>query len=496
MLKGTMKKGLLVHGFFKIGGGYMRIVVFGTGRFFANRKNELYKINDNIVAFIDNKISNCESFEGYNVFNPEECKRLKFDKVILMSLEYNEMRKQLINIGIDETKIYSWEQYKCERLRGQIHLYIENLGGSKKNVLVVSTNLNYDGGSLAALYAVRALMECNYTVWLAVPKVDERLLAEVRCMGVNIAICPGLPYISEKELHWIKKFNYVIVNVFQMIECAYKIREVIPVVWWIHEPLYDSNVYEETFKKFPKYRKKNLSKIHTVAVSEKPRENFNLYFPDMINKLMPYGIPDEYEMSNVIDSSHRDMVFCIIGSINKRKAQMIFVEAAIKIIQLGYKNVSFWLIGNYESDLYCTNIKNEIKFYDEIKLCGLMTRQDLNNVFYHIDILVCCSIEDPLPIVVTEGMMHGKVCIVSDAVGQASMINNAENGFVTKTGDVDELSRTMEWVILHRNELDDIKKKSRELYEKYFTMEKFGERLERELLEAEKLFYARKGDGK
>lgn len=474
----------------------MRIVIFGIGRFYQNRKEELYRLNDDVVAFIDNKFTGCEKFEDKKAYNPSACQYLYFDKIVLMSAKFDEMSKQLQSLGIDESRIYTWEQYRCYKLRGKINLYINSVEYSGvKKVLIISTDLHYNGGTLAAIYAVKALRSLRYNVWLAVPTADQMLLSEVQEMGINIAVVSGMPYIKDEELFWIKEFDVVIVNVFQMIECAYLINRICPVVWWIHEPIYDYDHYEETLKKFPGYRDMtNLSEIYTLAVSEVPKNNFNSYFPDVIKGIMPYGIPDEYEGER-LDKCKGGIVFSVIGGISRRKAQKIFVDAAMEICKK-YKEAEFWIIGGIGDDSYSETIKNCVKDYDKIKLRGLMTRNEIRKAFRDIDVVVCTSVEDPLPIVVTEGMMYGKVCIVSDAVGQASMIKNGENGFVTKVGDVEELSRTMEWVILHRDELDDIKKKNRELYEKYFTMEKFGERLERELLEAEKLFYAREGDGK
>ena len=472
----------------------MRIIIFGIGKFYQNRKKELHRLNDNIVAFIDNKFTGCGNFEDKKAYNPEYCQYLDYDKVILMSAKHDEMSRQLESMGVEKNQIFTWEEYRCYKLRGEINLYINSVECSKaKKVLIVSTDLNYNGGSLAAIYAVKALKELRYDVWLAVPAADKALLSETRKMGINIAVVSGMPYIADEELFWIRNFDVVIVNVFQMVECAYLINHIRPVMWWIHEPVYDYDHYKETLKKFPKYRTmNNLSEIYTVAVSEVPKNNFNSYFQNVIKEIMPYGIPDEYERG-MIEKCEGNVVFSIIGGISKRKAQKIFVEAAVEICKK-YKEAEFWLIGGLGNNSYSEEIKNYVKPYDKIKLCGLMTRKDIRKAFRDIDAVVCTSIEDPLPIVVTEGMMYGKVCIVSDAVGQASMIENGENGFVTKVEDVDELYRTMEWVILHRDELGSIKKKSRELYEKYFTMEKFGERLESGLLQAEKLFYEREGN--
>ena len=92
--------------------------------------------------------------------------------------------------------------------------------------------------------------------------------------------------------------------------------------------------------------------------------------------------------------------------------------------------------------------------------------------------------------------MHRKICIASDATGQAQdIIRDGENGFICKAGDAASLTEKMSYVIEHFDELNPMREKARETYEKYFSMEAFGERLERELLLTEKEYWEREKKG-
>ena len=136
------------------------------------------------------------------------------------------------------------------------------------------------------------------------------------------------------------------------------------------------------------------------------------------------------------------------------------------------------MIGGIGEDEYCNMIRKIAKESDQVKIKGKLTREEIDRAYQQIDVVVCPSREDPLPIVMTEGMMYGKVCIASDATGTADFIEDGDNGLLCTAGDVESLASKMQWVIDHPERLVDMRKNARKTYEKYFTMEKFAQRLD------------------
>ena len=100
-----------------------------------------------------------------------------------------------------------------------------------------------------------------------------------------------------------------------------------------------------------------------------------------------------------------------------------------------------------------------------------------SNIYSKIDIVVCPSREDPLPIVMTEAMMYRKPCIASDSTGTADYIKDGINGFVCKTEDSEDLCEKMRYFIHHQEKIEIMGKEARKVYEEYFTMDKFADRL-------------------
>lgn len=74
--------------------------------------------------------------------------------------------------------------------------------------------------------------------------------------------------------------------------------------------------------------------------------------------------------------------------------------------------------------------------------------------------------------------MYGKVCISSDANGTVDYINDRKNGFICKSGSPVDLAEKMSWIINNKGDLREIGNQARETYEKHFTLERFGDKLE------------------
>ena len=114
-----------------------------------------------------------------------------------------------------------------------------------------------------------------------------------------------------------------------------------------------------------------------------------------------------------------------------------------------------------------------------VQYIGEMKQSELNDFYRKIDVLVCPSRDDPMPIVVTQAMQNEIPCIVSDQVGQAEYIQSGKNGYIFKSEDVIELARIMEDIIVNPAQLNQIGKEGKKIYEENFS----EKRMQRQLLD-------------
>ncbi len=468
----------------------MKVLIFGTGKYYNNRRKVFYEINanDSIIGFIDNRADEIKEYDGMQVYDPEIISTIEFDAVILMSSAYREMRDQLLGLNVPKDKIYYWEEYLSLKSHGKLWVRTKNIIiNGKKKILLLTADLGYHGGSMALVYAAKCLMMRGYAVTVAAPSADESFINEILDDGINVIIALSIPYIGNSDLFWISQFDIVIVNVFPMIQCACEINKIKPVLWWIHEASARySSVYEDVRYRFPSYDNEQLMRrIEICAVSEIAKRNFERYYPKTIRKILSYGIPDEVSRGDQNRGRYHGFVFAIIGAVIQLKAQDIFLQAIQLLSKQSRMNVEFWIIGNYGNDTYGLSVQKLAESLPEVKMLGLLTRKRMRHIFPQIDVVVCPSLEDSMPIVVTEGMMYGKACIVSDEVGQAQFIIDGENGFVCKAGDAKSLASKMKQILEDKDRLEQIGRNGRQIYEEIFAMEAFGERLENALAETE-----------
>ena len=107
----------------------MKVVIFGTGLYYKNRKQSL-EDKVEITAFLDNDLNKTgKVLDGAEIMLPLKIKTLQYDKILLMSKETNhaEMIQQLTNLGVGKDEIISYAELKS--------LLFEYCNSEKENVI-------------------------------------------------------------------------------------------------------------------------------------------------------------------------------------------------------------------------------------------------------------------------------------------------------------------------------------------------------------------------
>lgn len=463
----------------------MKAIIFGLGNYYRIQKPKLESLSDiELVALADNNAALWgANIDGSPVIPPSEILSKTFDKLIIVSLYVSEIYNQLISLGVDKDKLISWPHFWSEQMKGRIEIFESETQHEDKgkNVLIISNDLNYDGASLAAVYAAKALNKhCNAV--LAVPLGNEKLIKETVNNGTTVAVCAALPWLGEKEQSWMEQFDAVIVNTYPMIESALEVRYNKPVLWWLHENADNFPIVE---LQYPEGMEgKEFKNINICAVSERAWHNFSNKHPGWSGKILPLGIPDKLIKSGKKDK--RKVIFAIIGVICPRKGQDYFLDAVGKLQADG--KAEFWIIGRTDDSEYYRKISEKAALTDSVRLLGEMTRAQLDNIYPEIDVIVCASKEETLSIAVIEGMMWRKICISTSSTGIAGYIDEGKNGFIVDYGDADALADRMGQIINDMGNLERMKDAARETYEGFFSMKAFGRRLDEMVCQTQKVW--------
>lgn len=455
----------------------MRILVFGTGVFWKSRQESVLN-NSDIICFLDNNPDKIGKYiHGILIDSPNNITKYEneYDYVLLMSQYTHEMKMQLVDLGITQEVIWTWKDYVCNEIKDAITYYV-NENVSETDTIIITTAMNYNGGTIAAVYAAKALTQKGQTVIMCTQRCDIKYLDEIRNDRVNVLVAPILEFdINFEIMGLVQKSKNVIINVFQMLPIVSRLNGIKPILWWVHEP---EELYGPVLGKYVEDANPiNFEKINIKAVSRVAMANFNSHFPNRIDGIMTYGIPDEAtDIDTTLMEKNSKITFAVIGGIIELKAQDVFVKAVSLLKEMERIQANFLVIGN-DGGKFGQQVHKMAQGIDEIKFMGNLSRKQMREIYPSIDVVVCPSLEETMSIVMTEAMMHGKACIGSDKAGMTDYIIDGENGLVCKAGNAENLTEKIRYFINNPQEVIRMGKAARKIYEDYFTMDKFASRL-------------------
>lgn len=396
---------------------------------------------------------------------------------------------------IKENPLIHWLKYGCaeanrmifkEGIIESIIRYPENFSTGNSNtginILLVSNPLDHTGAPIALLNLGRLLKEEGNCVYILAAEGGD-LESDILQAGIPIIIDPTILLPKEATKLPIR-FDFCVCNTVVMWAAYRKLSTKIPTIWWIHD-----NVRRDDIN-MPRMIAETLEKADRLYVVPSKRTISCMQTFNPRITLMPYPVLDMAEQIDYYATGKPK--FAIIGRISQRKAQDIFIEAVRELPSRVRKQAEFEIIGYDPYDEFSRSVRadandcHEITFHDPMLDCST----------YHkyldiVDVICCVSREDPLPIVVTEGLMHGAIPIVTTAVGQSTSITDGLNGYVIKTNCHKDLSNIMRLLIENPGQIAGIQRKSRELFEGSFcNHDKCRQLIDAAIAEARKNFGA------
>lgn len=440
----------------------LKVIIFGTGNYY--RLSKKYIDMNHVIGFVDNDSDKTGTFlDGKEIMAPEDADFDKCDYVLVLIMRYQDILKQLSGMGVAEDKIKLYPDLN-DLFEVRPKIYSEGLAyelkrwisiRQEKKVLLVCHELTRNGVSVVLMHVARILRKMGYRPLMSA-LLEGELIEELRENDIDYIPQINMLYGSRLFVELIQEMEFVIVGTIGIADVARRIANTdVPIVWWIHE----SN--DKDFRDFPLVVRDN---VLYYAGGKRVVECFKRHYRQLQIEKMLYCLPD-----NSVKKKAEDDVFRvgIIGLIYSRKAQDIFVEAVKSISSKKKIGVSFEIVGKYLEPVI--DLDEVLRENPEIRYVGEMSQWELSCYFADLDLLVCPSRDDPMPVVVTQAMQYGIPCIVSDQVGQSEYIVDGENGFVFSSEDVEDLKEKIIYCIENKNDLKNIGKESRKIYERYFS---------------------------
>lgn len=257
------------------------------------------------------------------------------------------------------------------------------------------------------------------------------------CLDAGIPVLIDSSFFVRKEraaFYKGKGFNLCLFNTLVLIKSFLRVADTIPSVLWIHDNL--------PGKALPKYVRDRIQFAPTIfATSQTTLEIVREYNPGV--RYLPYPVKDMGgQPKTVVPDRIR---FGVMGVYCDRKGQDLVIEAFIKLPEKLKMKAELLLIGN-DDIMPDFARKLETMARGEKHIHFLPAKKDpvaYHRLYEDMEVQICPSRTDPMPLVVFDGMMHGCPEILSDTVGQSEFIRNGENGYVFPSEDADALRDCM-----------------------------------------------------
>lgn len=443
----------------------MKVFIFGTGEYYQRYKKDF--LDDiYIVGFLDNNKEKQGIFvDGIEVFAPEEVLEKECDFVFLMSGFYLQMKKQLLELGVDEEKIVDINELN-RICKSESIADIQLPNNENKNVLILSPAFTFSGAQNAMLKAANAMQKSGLNIVIC-SSVDGILREKINQIGMQAILIRDMNRSNPKFEQICEWADVIWANTvwmyFQVCDLVSWNKKV---VWWLHESgvlKYITNRYWDVIcnsTNLEVYSVSPIVKDLFVQKTNGKREVFELL----------YGL-EEYKgghnSGKIVDEP---IIYAVIGDISPEKAQDIYIKAVDSLPKEKKENAEFWIIGR-------GRLKDEwipiVEANQNIHFIGEVDNNRMPEIYSKIDIVISSSREDAMPIVVTEALMNKKFVIISDAIGTNKYIKHKENGLVFKSEDINDLADKISWSMEHVEACVNMAEKGYEIYKNYFTMESF-----------------------
>lgn len=352
----------------------------------------------------------------------------------------------------------------------QINRKEKDLG---KVVLLVSHELDLTGAPIALYYFAKSLKASgNYPVIIC--RTDGRLTEDITNDGIPVVVYQGT-YTDDLIERISPLFDFVVANTIVSHPVITRLSDKdIPVVWWIHEAVvsYSEEVLNQISQTV-------ASNIHIYCVGAYAKKVLLNYRNRYSTKEFLYYVPENNKHSESvfrIDNPENKIIFAIIGMQEIRKGQDVLADAIANLTEENRSKALFVFIGRkcnpYIGDKIqqiCKKYPNNTRYIEEL------TQQQIHDFYEQMDCFVCASKDDPMPIVVTEAMMHSKAIICSENTGSARLLKDMNSGFVYHNDNYLELAEKITYVIENIDCLDEMRSNARKTYDRYFSKQVFDE---------------------
>lgn len=331
------------------------------------------------------------------------------------------------------------------------------------DILIITPDLSLNGANVALMELMRLFAQKKFNMWIMASE-DGGFRKQAESMNARVIISPYVKSDVEKSV--LKhEFRFVFLNSSSVHYYALYFQNTqIPVYWWFHESFEQLNSSRDNFVHLSMLS----SNFTFLAVTDKVARGLSDLY-GVRPEILPMPIAEPSYINDSKPGNDR-ITFFMPASYTYIKGQDVLLKAVGRL-PAEYIERSEFILAGYK-------IPTQEQYYDIIrKMCALLgnvrmtdeiPREEVYRIYGQCDCVIAPSRTDSTPTTAAEGLMFGKICIVSDGTGISEYITDGTDGLVFKSEDADELSGIIMRIIDNFSGFKNIGTEGRKLYEKYF----------------------------
>ncbi len=344
---------------------------------------------------------------------------------------------------------------------------------SSPDLLFVSHDLSLSGAPMMLFHAATWCQRHGIFVLVMAPE-DGPLHEKLKAAGIPVIIDPLIESGHESFAKFARDFDGVVANTILSGAVVRALKgENVPIAWWVHEP---GSVGEHYLREDAKLRAAVPYADLLFAPSESTATVYRRY-TDQPVKCLRNAIPDLGLAKESGDSvATHPLRFLLLGSIEPRKGQDVFVEALALLPAQLQRAAEFQIAGRVLDPDFWPKVEAVAKKLPNFSVKGALSHSEAIELMREADVIVSASRDEAMPTVtILEAMCLGKGLIATVVGGALEVLVEGENSLLVTPDSPETLAIAIRRLIEDPALAGELGKKARATYEKNFTMERFGE---------------------
>lgn len=194
--------------------------------------------------------------------------------------------------------------------------------------------------------------------------------------------------------------------------------------------------------------------------------------PDRIQTIHN-GVPDPQaltlERPETFATLGHKQIIGVIARLETTKGIHILLESFAKLAQ-NHSDLHLIIVGTGSKEKELKDQTQRLNINQQVTFAGY--RKNIHDYLHHYQIFVIPSLHEAHPLVLMEGMSHGKPIIATRVGGIPEVIVNHENGLLINPEDVTDLTMALETLLTNPKLQQKIGQAARKTYEEQFTVQR------------------------